>query len=94
MSSDRAELVARLAAKLESLDLTDDEQAALHEILDRAAMDDVEGYGVVYEIEVKDHGEYSQPVSPGAGQTGARVRYRPEDDPHPTAADLTGSSRR
>lgn len=50
-----AETVEGLAAKLETLDLTSNEAKLLGAILDRAADADadVEGYGVVYEIEVK-----------------------------------------
>ncbi len=53
-----AETLNGLAGKLDSLDLTDDEQAALDALLDRAAVADAdtEGFGVVYEIEVSFKG--------------------------------------
>lgn len=48
-----SEAVAGLAEKLAGLDLTAGERDALEAILDRAADggDDVEGYGVVFEVE-------------------------------------------
>lgn len=47
----KPEAVAGLAAKLAALELDDDERATLDGILDRAADTDVEGFGVVFEVE-------------------------------------------
>ncbi len=50
--------VATLAVKLAGMELTVQERAVLDALLDRAASapePEVEGFGVVYEIETKDH---------------------------------------
>ena len=48
-----ANVLENLAAKVDGLDLTDQEYAVLNTVLERAASVDseVEGFGVVYEVE-------------------------------------------
>ncbi len=66
------ETVAGLAAKLDDLDLTEAEREALDTILDRAADSDtdVEGFGVVFEVETTVHG-----LPKGMKDRGGRESY-------------------
>ena len=86
-----SDTINSLAAKAEALELTTEERAVLDRVLERAAEAEaeVEGFGVVYEIEVKFKGtdEELQAVAArkwgralGFGLPDMRVSIDPEHD--------------